>query len=67
MTNMNQRDRIARALANTDVSGPEDFDTADEMERRMYDRMALAALDHAHVYATYRGGSRDVRIAGHDD
>ena len=57
MTNMNQRDRIARALANTDVSGPEDFDTADEMERRMYYRMALAALNHAHLYAihTHRG------------
>ena len=57
MTNMNQRDRIARALANTDVSGPDDFDTADENERAMYDRMALAALDHARLYAihTHRG------------
>ena len=57
MTNMNQRDRIARALSEADISGPDDFDTADEMERGMYHRMALAALNHAHLYAihTHRG------------
>ena len=57
MTSIDQRDRIARALSEADISGPDDFDTADEMERRMYNRMALAALNSAHVYAihTHRG------------
>lgn len=57
MTSIDQRDRIARALSEADVSGPDDFDQAEDTERDMYDRMALAALDHAHVYAihTHRG------------
>lgn len=50
---MEKRTRIARALANTDVSGPDDFDYADEREQTMYDRMALSALNSAHVYAIH--------------
>lgn len=53
MTSIDQRGRIARALSEADISGPDDFDTADEMERRMYDRMALAALNSAHLYAIH--------------
>lgn len=54
---MEKRNRIARALSEHDISGPDDFDLANEREQDMYDRMALAALDHAHVYAihTHRG------------
>lgn len=53
MSSMDKRTRIARALSEADISGPDDFDEASDLERRMYDRMALAALDNAHIYAIH--------------
>lgn len=50
---MEKRNRIARALSNTDISGPDDFDLAGEYEKNMYDRMALAALNAQHVFAVH--------------
>ena len=60
MTIMEKRDRIARALSEHDVSGPDDFDQAADIERNMYDRMALAALNSAHLYAIHTTNSPEV-------
>lgn len=51
--NMNDRTRMARAIAEADQLGPDDFDQASESERGQYDRMALAALNHRHTYAIH--------------
>ena len=48
-----QRNRIARAIAESDPLGPEDFDEATGQEKYTYDRMGLAALNHAHTYAIH--------------
>lgn len=63
MTSIDQRDRIARALSEADISGPDDFDTADEMERRMYDRMALAAINNQYLYAIHTASEPKVFYA----
>lgn len=47
------RNRIARALAMADPMGPDDFDDTTEQEQGIYDRMALASLNNAHLYAVH--------------
>lgn len=51
--NTNDRIRMARAIAETDQLGPDDFDQASGHERAQYDRMAMAALNHRHTYAIH--------------
>lgn len=50
---MEDRTRMARAISEADISGPDDFDMADSIEKNMYDRMALAAINNQYLYAIH--------------